>query len=212
MKKKGLEYIYLYGIDNAIARVADPTLYGLAKISGHDIVSKAVEKTIPEERVGLMCYKNGKPSIVEYSELSDEMRYETQSNGRLMYNCGNILQHVFTLSFLEKCANLDIPYHKAFKKVDYYENNQFIKAEKPNGYKFELFMFDVFNYANDMSVLIVDREREFTPVKNATGNDSPETAKNMILKEHQRWLKNVNQENDSLIEVDFKRSYKGENL
>lgn len=212
MKVKGIEYVYLYGVDNAIARVADPTLFGLAKASGYDIVSKAVEKVEPNERVGLMCYKNNKPGIVEYSELSDEMRYERQDNGKLLYNCGNILQHVFTLSFLEKCSNLELPYHKAFKKVDYYKEDQLIKATEPNGYKFELFMFDVFNYANDMSVLMVDRDKEFTPVKNASGNDSPESARKMILKEHQRWLKNVNQEYHDLTEIDFKKSYKGENL
>ncbi|MBN2796493.1 MAG: UDPGP type 1 family protein [Clostridia bacterium] len=212
MKHNGIQYVYLYGIDNAIAKVCDPTLIGFADETQNDIISKAVEKTDPDERVGLMCYKNGKPGIVEYSELSDQLRYMRDTEGKLLYNCGNILQHVFRLDFLEKCASIDLPYHKAFKKINYFNGHNYVEAKEPNGFKFELFMFDVFNYANDMSVLLVDREKEFTPVKNAEGNDSPNTAREMILNEHHRWLKENNLGFNNDTEVDFKLSYKGENL
>jgi UDP-N-acetylglucosamine pyrophosphorylase len=211
MKNDGVQYIYLYGVDNAIARVADPTLIALAEESQNDIVSKAVEKILPEERVGLMCYKNGKPSIVEYSELDDEMRFSKKEDGKLLYNAANILQHVFTIDFLEKCSVLQIPYHKAYKKVSYY-TDKLNEPSEPNGFKFELFMFDVFTYANDMSVLLVEREKEFTPVKNATGNDSPESARRMILDEHKRWLIESDADSMDSVEIDFKQSYKGENI
>lgn len=212
MHDDGVEFVFLYGVDNVLAKVADPTFVAFSHKHGQEITSKAVDKTEPDEKVGLMCYKNGLPGIVEYSEIDEELKNKRDENGKLLFRNGNILSHIFTLDFLMKCSEMDIPYHSANKKVGTYQNDKFEVSDKVNGYKFELFMFDVFQYADDMPVLTVKRENEFAPVKNKTGNDSPETAKKYILELHKKWLEEFDIVSGELIEIDSRRSYNGENL
>jgi len=177
MRSKGVEQVFICGVDNALAKLADPVFLAFAKETDKDVSSKAIDKVDAYEKVGVMCYKDNKPTIVEYSELSDDLRHEKDETGQLIYRHANILAHILKLDFIEKCANMTLPYHVAHKKVDYYDGGKLITANEPNGYKYELFIFDVFEYADDMSVLTVDRSTEFAPVKNASGNDSPETAR-----------------------------------
>lgn len=212
MQNDGVQWVYLYGVDNAIARVADPAFIGFTIESGHPIASKSVDKIEAEEKVGVICYRNNHPDIVEYSELEDTLRYARDEEGKLLYRNGNILSHVFSLDFLIDSVNRDIPYHKAHKKVDFYNGNTYHHATEPNGFKFELFIFDMFKYAQDMAVMSVKREEEFSPVKNAEGKDSPQTAKQLILEEHQRWLINAGFDVSQPTEVDTSITYKGEGL
>jgi len=212
MTSNGVKWVFLYGVDNAIARVADPTFIGFTIDSGHAIASKSVDKAYPEEKVGVICYRNGHPDIVEYSELQDDLRYATDASDNLLYRNANILSHVFSLDFLVDSVNRNIPYHKAHKKVDYMRAGTLCEAKIPNGYKFELFIFDMFKFADDMAVLSVNRDEEFSPVKNKTGNDSPETAKKIILNLHHKWLEKAGFNTAVGIEVDTKFSYAGENL
>jgi len=212
MTSDGVKWVFLYGVDNAIARVADPTFIGFAINSGQSIASKSVDKAYPEEKVGVICYRNEHPDIVEYSELEDDLRYATDTSDNLLYRNANILSHVFSLDFLVDSVNRNIPYHKAHKKVDYMSEGSLCEAKVPNGYKFELFIFDMFKFSNDMAVLSVNRDEEFSPVKNKTGHDSPETAKKMILDLHHNWLEKAGFDTAVGIEVDTKFSYAGENL
>lgn len=73
-------------------------------------------------------------------------------------------------------------YHKAFKKIPYWENGGLVRPEKNNGYKFELFAhnFLPFCEAGRFGVLLVPREDEFGPVKNYEGVDSPQSARDLI--------------------------------
>jgi len=212
MTNNGVKWVYLYGVDNAIAKVADPTFIGYTIESKKPIASKSVDKAYPEEKVGVICYRNGYPDIVEYSELDDELRYMTDENNQLVYRNGNILSHVFSLDFLVESVQKDIPYHKAHKKVNYIKQGQIIEPSEPNGYKFELFIFDMFKYANDMAVMSVKREEEFSPVKNKDGKDSPLSAKNLILNEHKRWLTNAGHNFNEDVELDTSKTYNGEGL
>lgn len=212
MKRNHVKWIYLYGVDNAIAKVADPAFVGFTIQSNTRISSKAVDKKDPNEKVGVICNRNGHPDIVEYSELPDQLRYEVDSENRLVYRNANIVSHIFELDFLIESSDKEIPYHVAHKKVDYIENGQLIEADKPNGYKFELFLFDMFKYADDMAVMTVKREEEFTPVKNKDGNDSPQTAKEYILSDHHKWLIQSGFNVDYGHEVDLSKSYNGESL
>jgi len=212
MKNNNVKWIYLYGVDNAIAKVADPAFVGFTINSGSKISSKAVDKNDPDEKVGVICNRNGHPDIVEYSELPNQLRYEKDANNNLVYRNANIVSHIFSLDFLVDSSGKEIPYHVAHKKVDYYEGNKLVEASEPNGYKFELFLFDMFKYADDMAVMTVKREEEFTPVKNKDGNDSPKTARDYILSEHDKWLKNSGYDVEYGHEVDMSKSYNGESL
>jgi len=212
MTKSGVKWVFLYGVDNAIAKVADPTFIGFTIQSGKPIASKSVDKAYAEEKVGVICYRDKHPDIVEYSELDDDLRYAKDDSGLLLYRNGNILSHVFSLEFLKDSVTQSIPYHKAHKKVNHMVSGELHEALEPNGYKFELFIFDMFKYANDMAVLSVKREEEFSPVKNKEGKDSPFTAKSLILAEHKRWLKKAGHNVNEEIEVDTSKTYQGENL
>lgn len=212
MSHNKVKWVFLYGVDNAIAKVADPAFIGFTIQSKKPIASKSVDKINPEEKVGVICYRNNHPDIVEYSELPDDLRYERDLNNELVYRNGNILSHIFSLEFLKDCAKKDIIYHTAHKKVSAYDNGKLNESEIPNGYKFELFLFDMFQFSDDMAVMSVNREEEFSPVKNKSGYDSPETAKNIILNLHHKWLKVAGFDASVGLEVNTKLSYDGEDL
>lgn len=211
MKKENVKHVFLCGVDNAIAKVADPSFIGFAIENKAQVTSKAVDKVGPEEKVGVLCYRDGHPDIVEYTEFPKPLLDLLDENDRLVYRNGNILSYIFSLDFLIDCVSKDIEYHTAHKKVDYFDG-ELIKATIPNGYKFELFLFDVFKYATSMSVLSVKREEEFSPVKNKEGVDSPESARKLILDEHDKWLKEAGYDLSYGYEVNTSKSYQGENL
>ena len=160
--------------------MVDPMLIGLAIDEKHEIAAKSVPKNYPKERVGVFCKANGVPSVIEYSELPEDMAEQTDEDGELLYGEAHIMCNLYTLDALEKIAKINLPYHVANKKTDYMnEDGEFIEVKEPNAYKFEAFIFDAFNYFDDMSILRGRREEDFAPVKNAEGNDSPETAKKL---------------------------------
>lgn len=217
MKSKGIEWLFLYGIDNALVRVADPFFIGFTICSKQLAASKVVEKKYPEEKVGVLCYKNDKPAIVEYSEMPNTTESEVNSDGKLVYSNANILNHILRIDFIEAIAEKSLPLHIAHKKIEYLdEHGKKIVPIKPNGYKFEYFLFDIFEMLNDMAVLEVERKEEFAPVKNSEGEDSPKTARELILNLHKKWL--INEGFDSTIleekqiEVSPLISYYGDNL
>lgn len=211
MKDNNIQHVFLYGVDNAIAKVADPIFIGFAIKEQSQVASKSVDKIHADEKVGVICYRDNHPDIVEYMELPDHMRTALDHNNRLLYRNGNILSYVFSLDFLIDSVSQSIEFHTAHKKVNHFDETLIIPPS-PNGYKFELFLFDVFKFTDSMSVLSVKREEEFSPVKNKDGVDSPETARTLILKEHHRWLKNAGYDISLGFEVDTSISYQGENL
>ncbi|ALC86730.1 hypothetical protein AM499_13515 [Bacillus sp. FJAT-22090] len=181
LKMKGIKWVFFNNIDNALVQVADPLFIGFADLKGAEVSSKSVKKREPSEKVGVFCLSEGKPSVIEYSEMSKE-----ESEGEKFTNA-NIGIHLFQLSFLEKTMDVELPYHFAHKIIpSVNEIGQTIKIIKPNGYKLEKFYFDIFQYAESMSVLQVLRETEFAPVKNRIGLDSLESARKMILQNDKR--------------------------
>lgn len=158
--------------------MVDPILTGL--MVSENILSggKSVVKAYPEERVGVFCKKDGKPSVIEYTEISKELSEALDENGELLYGESHILCNQFNISLLEEISKNKLPYHVAFKKASYLDaSGNLVEPTEPNAYKFEAFIFDAFSIADNMSILRVKREEEFAPVKNATGVDSPETAR-----------------------------------
>ena len=161
MKSNNIKLAYLCGVDNIMVNAIDPIFIGLMLKQNMQIASKSVHKAYPEEKVGVFCKRNGKPSIVEYIELSENMRNERNKNGELVYGEANTLSHLLSVEAIEKVANQNLKYHLAIKN---------------DLYKFEKFYFDAFPYLDDMLVMRVKREEEFAPVKNKEGVDSPKTA------------------------------------
>lgn len=175
MKNKNIKWVYICGVDNIMVNPISPVFIGATIESNMQIASKSVAKAYPDEKVGVFCKRNNKPSIVEYIELSEKMRNEKDKNGELLYGEANIISHLLNIEAIEKISNYNLNYHIA----------------KKNGlYKFETFIFDGFEYFNDMLVMRVKREDEFAPIKNKEGVDSPKTATEIYERKAKEYAKN----------------------
>ena len=180
MKRRNIKWVFVGGIDNVLLKMVDPIFLGMAEEKGVLIASKSVVKANPFEKVGVFCKKNGKPSVIEYTEITDDMANMVDDEGELLYGESHILCNLFNIKALEIIKNEKLPYHTAFKKSKYIdENGNEIVPLAPNSYKFETFIFDAFSKVDDMLILRCVREEEFAPVKNKEGEDSPETARRL---------------------------------
>lgn len=183
MKEKGVEWLNVFAVDNVLQQIADPVFVGATIASGCVSGAKVVRKADPYERVGALCLENGKPSIIEYYELTPEMAEATNENGSLLYGFGVILNYLFRVDKLIEILNQNLPLHIVEKKVPFIdENGVFHKPEAPNAYKFETLILDMVYMMDDCLSFEVDREKEFAPVKNATGVDSVESARELLKK------------------------------
>ena len=182
-KAKGIEYINLFAVDNVCQRMVDPLFVGAMLDGGYVSASKVVSKAAPEEKVGVLCLEDGKPSIVEYYELTEEMRYETLPDGSLAYKDGVILNYLFSIKALEENMHNNLSTHVVKKKIECLdENGNAKKPETENGYKFETLVLDMIHDMDNCLAYEVVREKEFAPIKNKTGVDSVDTAKELLKK------------------------------
>eukprot|EP00301_Raphidiophrys_heterophryoidea_P017996 c2981_g2_i1.p1 GENE.c2981_g2_i1~~c2981_g2_i1.p1 ORF type:complete len:320 (-),score=85.97 c2981_g2_i1:74-1033(-) len=223
MTRRGVKGVYVCSVDNVLAKLCDPTFVGYCLVRGADCGAKVLPKAYADEKVGVVCLQGGKPTVVEYSDMTpeDSTRID-HSTGQLVFNTGNICIHFFSTGFLHRTQNLKLPYHVARKKIDYIdENGQPVKATQITGLKMEQFIFDVFPFSNKMAVLQGSREEDFAPVKNAPGSstDSPDTARMLVSNLHRKWAEiagAVFQESQthatSLFEISPLVSYEGEGL
>ena len=183
MKAKGVEWLNVFAVDNVLQQIADPVFVGATIQSGCVSGAKVVRKCDPYERVGALCLEDGKPSIIEYYELTPEMAEATNEAGSLLYGFGVILNYLFSLDKLFDIAEKQMPLHIVEKKVPYIdENGVAVKPETPNAYKFETLILDMIYMMDDCLSFEVEREKEFAPVKNATGVDSVESARELLQK------------------------------
>ena len=186
MRELGVEWLFIGGVDNCLVKMVDPILMGIAIQKHVTAAGKSVVKANPQEKVGVFCKKNGRPSVVEYTEIPKEMAEARDERGELIYGESHILCNLFNIDAVERMGNKPLPYHSAFKKATYIDKNgNKIVPDGPNAYKFEAFLFDAFGELDDMAILRVKREEEFAPVKNASGVDSPETARELYRKFYQ---------------------------
>ena len=186
MRELGVEWIFIGGVDNCLVKMVDPLLMGIAIQKQVTAAGKSVVKANPQEKVGVFCKKNGRPSVIEYTEIPEEMANATDERGELIYGESHILCNLFNINAVERMGNKPLPYHSAFKKATYIDKDgNKIVPDAPNAYKFEAFLFDAFGELDDMAILRVKREEEFAPVKNASGIDSPETARELYRKFYQ---------------------------
>ena len=181
MHREGIEWINVFGVDNVLARICDPVFVGATLLSGCATAVKVVRKAFPEEKMGVMCLKDGRPGVIEYTELTDELRNEKNAQGEPAYNFGVTVNYLFDLAEAEKVMNGSFALHLARKKIPCIdEEGRAIAPEEPNGIKFELFIFDLLSQMPGCLPVEVVREREFAPVKNRTGVDSVESARELL--------------------------------
>ncbi|WMJ87442.1 UDPGP type 1 family protein [Anaerocolumna sp. MB42-C2] len=182
LHRRKIEWINVFAVDNVLQKIADPYFIGATISTNHVCGAKVVRKTDPNERVGVLCLENGRPSIVEYYEMTDEMIHARKDNGELSYAFGVILNYLFRLDKLEDMIKYDLPIHVAEKKIPYLSaDGNYIEPDEPNGYKFEELVLDMVHLFDNCLPFEVIRENEFAPIKNAAGVDSISTARQLLI-------------------------------
>ncbi len=193
MKDKGIDILSCFQVDNPLVKCIDPVFIGFHLNNESQLSSKMVEKRSPDEKVGMFCEKDGRTCVIEYSDLPKELQHETETNGALRFRAGSIAIHLFNRELIEQLGQAasegSLPFHAARKKVPFLDaEGRFVDPEEPNAIKFEMFIFDALPFADRPLVLETLREVEFSPVKNAEGEDSPETSRRDQLRKFARWL------------------------
>lgn len=183
LKDKGIEWIFIGSIDNILLKPVDSLLLGLTISQNNEIGTRTILKREPKEKVGVLCKRAGKVNVIEYSELPEEIAIITDKDGELVFGESHIMCNLFSINALERAGGSELQYHIAFKKSKYLdEDGNLIIPTTSNAYKFEKFIFDAFKLFDNITILRGVREEDFAPVKNAKGEDSPETAKKLYEK------------------------------
>lgn len=181
LNEKGVEWLNVFAVDNVLQRIADPAFLGAVMLSGCESGGKVVSKANPDEKVGVLCLEDGKPSIVEYYEMTEEMRTMYEPDGNLSYKYGVILNYLFSVKKLEEIVKQQMPVHIVEKKIPYMaEDGSFVKPETPNGYKFETLVLDMIHMHDSCLSYEVVRNKEFAPIKNPDGADSVVSARALL--------------------------------
>lgn len=181
VNSEGIEWLNVFAVDNVLQRIADPAFIGAVKLAHCVVGSKVIRKASPDERVGVMCLEDGRPSIIEYYELSDEMRDAKLPNGEPAYNFGVTLNYLFHVNELDEIVGRSLPLHVVKKKIAHIDSNgNPVDPDQPNGHKYETLILDMIHMLDGCLVFEVDRKREFAPVKNRTGVDSVDSARELL--------------------------------
>ena len=181
LHKRGVEWLDVFAVDNCLQRIADPCFIGATLLSGKESGAMVVRKATPDEKVGVLCTEDGKPSIAEYYEMTEEMATLRKENGELAYGFGVILNYLFPVKKLEEIADTHMPIHVVEKKIPYMDiEGNFIKPETPNGYKIEALVLDMVHMMDSCLPYEVVRERAFAPIKNLHGVDSLDSARELM--------------------------------
>ena len=185
MESRGVKYVFICGIDNCLVKMADPLFVGFTVLSKVPATAKSFLKRTPGEKAGILCYKNGKPGVVEYTEVPKDCAEMVDEKGEYVFGDTHVLNYVFDIDVLKKISGEGLCYHTACKKITYMDNDgNMITSKAPDAYKFEMFLFDAFDLIDDIGVLRIEREEEFAPVKNKEGEDSPALARELFMKQN----------------------------
>ncbi|XP_055627347.1 UDP-N-acetylhexosamine pyrophosphorylase-like protein 1 [Toxorhynchites rutilus septentrionalis] len=219
MERRGVSYLHAHSVDNILTKVADPVFVGYCAEQNADCAAKVVEKSHPNEAVGVVCQVDGKYQVVEYSEITQHTAELQKPNGKLVFNAGNICNHLFTSDFLRKIGSTfekELKLHVAKKKIPFVdETGTRCNPEKPNGIKIEKFVFDVFQFAEHFVTVEVPRDEEFSALKNAdsAGKDCASTARADIYRLHRKYIEAAGGTVEGTeCEISPLLSYAGENL
>lgn len=182
-RESGIKWINIFAVDNVLQRIADPVFVGAVIDGGYVSGAKVVKKAARDEKIGAMCLEDGRPSIVEYYEMTDELMDAKNDKGDPAYNFGVILNYLFGMDELDRISKNKLPMHVVEKKIPYMdEKGSTVKPEEPNGYKFEQLVLDMVHEMSSCLPFEVVREKEFAPIKNKTGIDSVESARELCKK------------------------------
>ncbi|XP_030376661.1 UDP-N-acetylhexosamine pyrophosphorylase isoform X2 [Scaptodrosophila lebanonensis] len=219
MQQRGILYLHAHSVDNILIKVADPVFIGFCAQEKADCAAKVVEKSHPNEAVGVVAIVDGKYQVVEYSEISAKTAEMRNSDGRLTFSAGNICNHFFTADFLQRIGKTyerELKLHVAKKKIPFVDNaGKRLTPEKPNGIKIEKFVFDVFEFAQKFVAMEVPRDEEFSALKNAdaAGKDCPSTARADLHRLHKKYIESAGGiVHGDVCEISPFISYAGENL
>lgn len=181
VKNEGIEWLNVFAVDNVLQRIADPVFVGATKLANCVVGAKVIKKAAPDERVGVICLEDGHPSVVEYYELTDEMMNAKNDDGKPAYNFGVILNYLFHVPELSEIVDKKMPLHVVEKKIPCLDpDGNYVKPDKPNGYKYETLILDMIHLLDTCLVFEVERQKEFAPIKNPTGIDSVESARELL--------------------------------
>ena len=191
MERRGVEEVSYFQVDNPLIRQVDPLFVGYHRLAGAQMSSKAIPKRDPEEKLGAFGRQDGRVVIVEYSDLTKEQMYRRRPDGSLVFGLGSPAMHVISVAFVKRMTggDLALPFHVAEKAqpvVD--DSGDVVQPQGKNIRKFETFIFDALRFAGASIIMEVRREDEFSPVKNATGEDSPATARRDMITRWAGWL------------------------
>lgn len=194
MKKRGVEHLTYWQVDNPLVKLFDPLFIGLHALDGAQMSSKAVIKNGPKEKVGNFCLVDGKVTVIEYSDLPDELAQKRRPDGSLAFSLGSIAIHIIDTSFVEhlNTKGHTLPLHRAVKKIQHIDaEGRRVEPKEPNGVKLESFIFDAIPLAKRSIILDIVRSEQFAPVKNAVGEDSAEVTRRMMIERAATWLESA---------------------
>jgi UDP-N-acetylglucosamine/UDP-N-acetylgalactosamine diphosphorylase len=192
MRSRGVDYLYYHQVDNPLARVCDPAFLGFHALRQSDISTKVVAKLSPEEKMGVAVDVDGRTQVIEYSDIPPDVAARRDAHGQLLLWAGNTAMHVFSRSFLERlrAGRIELPFHRAFKKVPFIDDaGRLVEPETENAIKFERFIFDALPLAERSLVVEARREDEFCPLKNKSGDFSPEHVRQSMSRLYAGWLR-----------------------
>ncbi len=194
MKRRGVEFISYFQVDNPLINIFDPLFIGLYALDKAEMSSRAVIKTGPFEKVGNFCLVDGRLTVIEYSDLPDELAERRNPDGSLAFKLGSIAIHIINRTFVEKlnAHGFSLPLHRALKKIPHIDDSgEPVEPAGPNGVKLETFVFDAVPLASKSIILETLRTEEFAPTKNATGVDSAQTTRKMMVARAAAWLESA---------------------
>ncbi|MBC2594667.1 UDPGP type 1 family protein [Ruficoccus amylovorans] len=193
MEKLGIDIVSYFQVDNPLIKIIDPAFIGFHLKGQSEMSSKMLPKAHAREKVGHFCVQRGKTVVVEYSDMPDELAEARDDKGQLRFLGGSIAIHILSREFIGRMGgnnpDASLPFHRADKKIAVVtaEGHQ-MKPDAPNGVKFEMFVFDALPFAQNPVIIETSRADDFSPVKNAEGDDSPKTSREDQLREYARWL------------------------
>ena len=192
MASRGVELLSYFQVDNPLVRVVDPLFVGLHDLRGAEMSAKCLPKRDPMEKLGNFCLVDGKVTVIEYSDLPEQLALATTDDGRLRFSAGSIAIHMLSRSFVERLTadgRCDLPLHRADKKVAHVDDaGNVVEPTEPNAVKLERFVFDAMPLASEAVILETRRSQEFSPIKNAEGPDSPATSLHDQVRRVATWL------------------------
>lgn len=180
-KDKGIEYVNLIFVDNALADPFDSEFIGYTAKGRLDVALKAVPRLAPQEAMGVVVQSGGHMRVIEYTELPSNLEVFTLSSTG-MFCVG--------MPFIESLCRVSagFPLHLARKTAEVWQPDLPSPClEKRQIGKCERFIFDLLFYTSFSGAFVCPREQVYAPLKNAVGDKSLDTVKQALL-HHDRTL------------------------